>query len=555
MSARLLNLWVFRENRRRVSGREIKSSLLACLKSLCSTSSRDQMIAALLRAGELECAVADAGGAPVRDWMALTERLAEAVVSPRAELDLPSLRKLAEAAPVPQQVELSAPEGFAYYALDPLSYARVIDETCSRQPVAVVGIRSIGTTLSAVVTAEERRRGIKAERITVRPEGHPYNRQTNLSPAQLEFVRRHAERASRILVVDEGPGLSGSSFLSTAEALQAAGVSSRQITLVCGHQPCFSNLGAEDGPRRARHFQWKAVSHQHQLSGGRQIPIGGGEWRRHLFETEQQWPAQWISFERLKYLSGADGTERRLLKFLGLGHYGEPVLDREARVGDAGFGPVPSPEPSGFASYPWIAGNPAGGREASESMLERLAGYCAFRAREFRANQADGSDLQQMTEHNLAQLKIGLPLALTLERPVIADGRMQPHEWLQTTTGPMLKTDSGAHGDDHFCPGPTDIAWDLAGAIVEWNMASAQKRFFLARYSAASGEDAAARVGDYIVAYRVFRHAYCRMAANALEGSGEQRRLESAAEIYRAALLQQAQITGQPSPVHAGLNT
>ena len=32
------------------------------------------------------------------------------------------------------------------------------------------------------------------------------------------------------------------------------------------------------------------------------------------------------------------------------------------------------------------------------------------------------------------------------------------------------------HGDDHFFPGPTDIAWDLAGTIVEWELAPAVDR-------------------------------------------------------------------------------
>src|SRR5579864_9512946 len=378
MSARLVNLWVFRENRRSVSGREIKSSLLACLKSLCPTSSRDQLAAALLRAGELECAVADEGRVPVNDWMALTERLAEAVFSPIADLDFNALLRLVEAAPVPDQVEVSPPEGFAYYALDPFSYCEAVEEICSPHSAAVVGIRSIGTTLSAVVTAAARRRGIKAERITVRPEGHPYNRQTTFLPLQLEFARRHAEADSQILVVDEGPGLSGSSFLSAAEALERAGVARQRITLVCSHEPCLENFRAEDGPRRARRFCWKAIPNQPRLPAGIQNFIGGGKWRSHLFPTEQEWPAAWISLERLKYLSSAEGTERKLLKFVGLGYYGDRVLDREARVAEAGFGPLPNRESNGFAWYPWIAGSPMRNGDASESVLARLAAYCAF---------------------------------------------------------------------------------------------------------------------------------------------------------------------------------
>ena len=69
------------------------------------------------------------------------------------------------------------------------------------------------------------------------------------------------------------------------------------------------------------------------------------------------------------------------------------------------------------------------------------------------------SALQRMAEHNLQELRFDLPVSLRLQRPVIADSRMQPHEWLLTPAGQVLKTDSGSHGDDHFFPGPTDIAW------------------------------------------------------------------------------------------------
>jgi thiamine kinase-like enzyme len=113
---------------------------------------------------------------------------------------------------------------------------------------------------------------------------------------------------------------------------------------------------------------------------------------------------------------------------------------------------------------------------------------------------------------------------------------MQPHEWLLSKDGKLLKTDSGSHGDDHFFPGPTDIAWDLAGAIVEWQMSEGQATEFLNLYRRASGDDARARIDGFINAYAVFRLAYCLMAANAMSGSDEQPRLQQAADTYRAVL-------------------
>ena len=162
-----------------------------------------------------------------------------------------------------------------------------------------------------------------------------------------------------------------------------------------------------------------------------------------------------------------------------------------------------------------------------------LADYCAFRQRAFAIELSDLDALQQMADHNLHELGLELPVELRLERPVIADGRMQPHEWLLTTEGKLLKTDSGSHGDDHFFPGPTDIAWDLAGAIVEWQMNEQQTAEFLNLYHRASGDNASARIDGFIKAYTVFRLAYCLMAANAMNGSDEQPRLQQAADAYR----------------------
>lgn len=110
---------------------------------------------------------------------------------------------------------------------------------------------------------------------------------------------------------------------------------------------------------------------------------------------------------------------------------------------------------------------------------------------------------------------------------------MQPHEWLVTQEGRLLKTDSGSHGDDHFFPGPTDIAWDLAAAIVEWRMNDQQAAEFLDLYQSASGDDASARIGGFIKAYAVFRSAYCLMAANAMSGSDEEVRLVRVAGEYK----------------------
>jgi len=530
-----LNLLVFREDRRRVSGPDLKRSLRKQLEEMEGMNGAGNALNALLRAGELECAVADAGSSSPQVYEDLTDRLAETLVSGRADLDLRALQQALARAPIQEQLSVSVPEGFAYYALHPLAYAEVLENIpFSHESVAVVGIRSIGTTLSAVSAAAARTQGLNAQRITVRPRGHPYARHTEFSAAQLQFIQESAASGATFLIVDEGPGLSGSSFLSVAEALVAAGVPSDRIFLLCGREPNFDSFVTDDGPRRARRFSWIAISSAPRRPAAAVLFVGGGEWRHQALEVRTQWPASWTTLERLKYLSACDDGPRRLFKFLGLGHYGEQILEREQQLVEAGFGPTVRGECEGFVSYPWIAGRPMRAEDVSCASLQRLAAYCAFRSEAFAAPTVEVRGLQEMTEHNLRQFKVELDVAIALqvERPVLADGRMQPHEWLLDAGGRMLKTDSGSHGDDHFFPGVTDIAWDLAGAIVEWRMNAAEAQSFLEAYRDHNGDDAAGRIDSFVVAYAAFRRAYCLMAANALGGSEEQARLEDAADSY-----------------------
>jgi hypothetical protein len=531
-----LNLLVFRDDHRRVSGLSLKLAVLNEIAALSAGAPIDRVVGRLLRAGELECAVADAGNVPVEPYMGATDRLAKALVMQGRAPDPESLRNMLATAAMPREVEIAPPEGFAYYALHPLAYADVL-ATIPAMPasVLVIGIRSIGTTLSAVTAAALRSRGTRAERITVRPEGHPYNRKTSFLPRDREVVHHHLACNAVFVVVDEGPGLSGSSFLSVAESLVDAGASPDDVLLVCARPPDFDSLCAENGPQRARRFRWVAASAQPRRPAGAAIFVGGGEWRRRAFPEISLWPASWISLERLKYLS-AGQEQTRLFKFAGLGYYGEQVLQREEEVAHAGFAPAPQSATDGFAAYPWIEGRPMLADDLSPEVIRRLAEYCAFRLQAFSADCAGLGPLEQMAHHNLHQLAMPGQVRLRLEHPVLTDGRMQPHEWLVTPGGSILKTDSGSHGDDHFFPGVTDIAWDLAGAIVEWRMNPDDSEAFLETYRRASGDPAATRAADFITAYAAFRCAYCTMSAGALLGSEEQARLEQAARQYRAIL-------------------
>src|SRR4051812_47602927 len=68
-------------------------------------------------------------------------------------------------APPETKIELKTPEGFAFYQLYPEQYRRAaqkwLRECKSAGPAIVIGIRSIGTTLSHVVWEELRNGGVE----------------------------------------------------------------------------------------------------------------------------------------------------------------------------------------------------------------------------------------------------------------------------------------------------------------------------------------------------------------------------------------------------------
>ncbi|MCC6554579.1 MAG: hypothetical protein IT372_16490, partial [Polyangiaceae bacterium] len=521
----IAGLHVFRDARRELAGPALAACVAAAVGRLREGPSlRSRALEALLLAGELECALADledAAAAGAGAAARVTDAIAEALVEGR-----PPRRAVAaelDGIHPPPVVSASRPEGFAYYALHPLDLASLADELPVRSRAAgVVGVRTIGSTLSAVVAAALRRRGIEAARVTVRPGGHPLDRSLALHPAARKCIRSWIAAGAELLVVDEGPGLSGSTFLATGEALVAEGAAHERVTFLCTRAPDPDLLAAPGAGARARRFRWRAVAPPSRIPEGAAIAVSGGGWRDHLCAGRSRWPACWPAFERLKFLSI---DRRRLHKFEGLAHHGAEPLRRARLVAAAGFGPPPHDEGDGFASYPLLAGRPLGAGDLSPAVLDHLAEYCAFRAAELSSPAPDGS-LERAFHSNLDALGTGAAIRppLPVERPVIPDGRMLPHELILAPDGALRKVDACSHGDDHFLPGPADIAWDLAGAILEWRMDPGARDAFLRRYARASGDDAAGRLPAYLLAYASFRLAITRMAA-ASSGPDEARRL------------------------------
>jgi hypothetical protein len=464
------------------------------------------------------------------------------------------------AAAMPDEVPVGVPEGFAYYGLYPEVYAAAARQFAARvgpPRVLVVGVRSIGTGLSAVVADTLARRGVDVRSVTVRPRGHPSDRAVDADDA-LDRVLRDAA-GGWVAVVDEGPGLSGSSLAGTAAALAARGVDDARIVLFPSWDADGQALGSEAARARwPRHRRFvgsfeQAVLGRGALHGGDVGPasalddLSAGAWRdRHWHADDPARPATHPQHEARKYRHAGDdaGEGARWLTFAGLGAYGRARAALAERLAGAGHSPRVLGLRRGFLATAEHAGRPLGAADADGPTLDAMAAYVAWRRRHLPAERTVSlAALADMTAHN-AGLALGeayagraraaTRLAAALEAAPVChvDGRMQPHEWVRGPGG-LVKTDAVAHGDDHFLPGAQDAAWDVAGACVEWQLPPEARARFVAAYRDAAGDPTIdERLRFHEAAYLAFRLGYATLGARGLGGHAEAARLGAAAAGY-----------------------
>jgi hypothetical protein len=494
----------------------------------------------LIAAGELECALLDSSAAeadPSGDTASeITDALAAALLTGNKD-SLSSILQKVEQLHVGEHYEAAVQEGFAYYALHPRKVATLIETMRLGTQVYVLGIRSIGVTLSAVACASLALRGIPSQRISVRPTGHPYDRKLEVTPGLRRWLAL-AEDAE-FLVVDEGPGISGSSFLAVAEALESRGVAAHRIHMIGSREVDPATLRAPDARRRWERFNFHVMQVAPLEPPGAGVNISGGVWRRTLRRqlqcAEDAMPAVWAPMEPASFLAR---NEQSIFRFEGFGHYGESVGARAALLADSGFAPSYLGNRRGFGEYALVPGRMLNTGDLSPELLGRMSSYLALRCTAFTIAAEQTPELNSMLRWNW-QNEFSEELGngdsqLSTERVMVCDGRMLPHGWLRSERGELLKLNAGLHGDNHFFPGPCDIAWDIAGAIVEWEMQGDARDYFVGEYTRRSGDAVANRLGPYLLAYATFRMGWSRMAGAAMEGDYDAALLQRDYLRYRA---------------------
>lgn len=508
----------------------------------------------------LMAVLVDLAGAVMRSWRS-------GFLTPLPELPHATLRRLAASREGPERIEVKTGEGYAFYALYPEAYAVAAEALERSRPMQVIGIRSIGAGLAAIVAA-----GGAGRVTTVRPVGHPFRRELALAPDLTAGLL--ADPAAAFAVVDEGPGLSGSSLGAVGDFFENHGVPEDRIAYFPSHA---GDLGPQADPRhRARWARARrhvvdfdalvfcAENPAHRLEhwvtdlvGAPLEPlqdISAGAWRTLRYAGEDHWPAANVQQERRKYLARTEsGTW--LLKFVGLGRLGLRKLERARALAAAGFTPEVAGYRHGFLVERWREdARPLRAGEGDRAGLAAtIARYLAFRAREFLAEPGSGAstaELLAMARHNAAEAMGGgwaaaferlaerVAGAAAAVRRVETDNRMHRWEWLRAEDGALIKTDALDHHDAHDLIGCQDIAWDIVGAAIELDFSPVERDELRHAVERETGKAVDPDLLAFLTpCYLAFQLGFAALGAQSLAGwPQEAARLRAASETYAVRL-------------------
>lgn len=543
----------------------IGATLAVVARTAPGLERRAELVRLLLEAGELAQGLADANfhargcddlGPIERRCAELTLESARALASEVAgrEVTLDGIERTLDALAreaLPERVRVNAaPEGYAFYSLYPELYLEAATAMRSdfSGEVVVLGLRSIGASLAAVVAAGV---GAALPPVTLRPVGHPFQRELRLSP-ELERLLLSVPGAL-YAIVDEGPGLSGSSFGAAADWLEDHGVAPERLHFFPGHR---NDLGPQASERHRQRWA-RARRHVRDFdpsflanNGAALEDIAAGRWRARVYTSEHDWPPADLINERRKYLYRAQGRTW-LAKFAGLGRHGEEKLARARVLERAGLHPPIRRLRHGYLVTEWLTdARPLGSGEDGDraQLLQTVGDYLGLIVRELPARAgAQGAPperLLEMARFNAGKL-LGDELASALDRwrehlpslsarlrPVATDNRMHAWEWLRLPEGRLFKTDALDHHGGPDLIGEQDIAWDVAGATIELGLSPAEQELLLQRLGRHAPRPDTLQF--HVECYLAFQLGAYAMAAWAIQGfdPAEAARLTAARDRY-----------------------
>ena len=336
-------------------------------------------------------------------------------------------------------LRFKTPEGFAFYALNPEQYRNAARRWIKQNPlhgdVVVIGIRSIGATLSRVVADELLAAGRSARRCTVRPEGHPFSRTVKL-PTWIE------PNAAAYLVVDEGPGMSGSSFLAVSAALRKLGVRLQRIHFFPSHNGFPGSAATAEGVA-----DWKQIA---KWVAPPVEPTLNPEWNWKYIGPSL--PPPFDCSGRAEFFA-----RRNAMRSCGV-----PVVER------CGW----------WLAFSKINGVPA--RLGEKALARHIAATADL---PLKPNDELETELRLRemlivnVEKHFRNTKLTERLGTWLESCRLVhghassgDGHLEPENWIRDASGKVWKLNTTGSGLSHFVAYRFPIWWDVAQAMLEWDL-------------------------------------------------------------------------------------
>jgi hypothetical protein len=464
----------------------------------------------LVMAGQIEQGLADICHPGLAMAQSLTDDRAAHLIGSDIETWSPIVRELE--AWSGQEIRVKTPEGYAFYCLYPEQYVAAARQWSEQRngTATVVGVRSIGTSLSAAVAVVLRERGMPIQRLTVRPSGDPYDRKVALPVIDSDWL----------VVVDEGPGHSGTSMAAVARAAIEQGFALEQIVFF----PGSPSMPGHAAPSWSREI-WSSVARcfvpntevlingksiEAALGGEALVNIGAGAWRNQCYAAASDWPAVCSPFEANKYLS-EDSGRKTFWKYVGPTRLECPDLRSYA----------------GYAGRPWIEGKPLSANDW-DSVKERVLEYLRLRIAEpVPETAADHRGVAEMMVQNTLEA-LGESAAERVSQWTdwlshqelpraggTSDGRVAPHDWIRDESGNVHKVGGRGNAGDHTVVGSQPDLWDYAAVIAEWGRPFALEP----ACDVAPPEARPHATHFYTIAYLAFRCGITKMSLDML-GNG-----------------------------------
>jgi hypothetical protein len=252
---------------------------------------------------------------------------------------------------------------------------------------------------------------------------------------------------------------------------------------------------------RLEEMRWHGLSFEQILAskladGGEPSPgvhdLSAGAWRNWAFARPGDWPAVARSFERRKILCPGEGGGV-LWKFSGLGgdcdgiqSATERTMQQMQELAGRNFAPAALDARLGFIGMPWMEGArlTRNDREDPET-VNCIGRYIATVAKPGLSHSEARDSIKRLEEmlywnvreslgEEMADRALRLTTGVEETDWTYGDGRVAPHEWVRTRSGRIFKTDGTGHSLDHTVVGTQSVLWDVAGAIVEWDLNHAQ---------------------------------------------------------------------------------